>query len=329
MIYERICALLVAAILPIAAQPLYGFTDRMVAEGVKAEDYQASIWRTDIKDHNACLPSAFRTCFSALSAENAKDGMNKEYIPSGRGLSGTKMSGSGQFDEAQMDNIASEIRQYHDGDICIVDIRQESHLLINGESFSRYADRDWGNLGKDRNAVTIMEAELVETVTGESIEAYTLDENKNPEKPVTITAESVRTEKEAAEAHGFEYYRLPCTDHVCPTPEVIDDFISFVKTLDDDTWLHFHCEGGKGRTTFFMALYDILQNPDVSLKDIAYRQCEIGGNYILTASDESWKSPYYAEKTQNVELIYQYAQENHDTGYTLSYSEWLSQTGGK
>lgn len=42
----------------------------------------------------------------------------------------------------------------------------------------------------------------------------------------------------------------------------------------------FHCEAGEGRTTAYMAMYDMMKNPDVSLKDILYRQHLLGGNYV-------------------------------------------------
>lgn len=49
----------------------------------------------------------------------------------------------------------------------------------------------------------------------------------------------------------------------------------------DDTWFHFHCGGGKGRTGTFMMLYDRMKNPEVSDKDIMYRHAQMGASYPL------------------------------------------------
>ena len=77
------------------------------------------------------------------------------------------------------------------------------------------------------------------------------------------------TEKELVESEGFEYIRLPMRDHSWPTAESIDTFVSFVKSIDpDQSWLHFHCMGGRGRTGVMMMLYDMMMNPDVPMKRI-------------------------------------------------------------
>lgn len=50
-------------------------------------------------------------------------------------------------------------------------------------------------------------------------------------------------------------------------------FITFVNNQPENSWLHFHCKAGIGRTTTFMIMYDIMKNcNDVSLYDIITRQ---------------------------------------------------------
>lgn len=73
-------------------------------------------------------------------------------------------------------------------------------------------------------------------------------------------------EKELVESVGFEYINIPCIDHIWPSEKNIDKFIEFVKTINmDDTWIHFHCVAGEGRTGTFMCLYDMMKNPDVHI----------------------------------------------------------------
>ena len=124
------------------------------------------------------------------------------------------------------------------------------------------------------------------------------------------------------------YFRIAATDHVWPTPENIDRFLAFYRTLPQDAWLHFHCEAGVGRTTAFMVMTDMLKNPSVSLKDILYRQHEIGGFYygefpIKTKDKDSWKTKYYREKIVMIEQFYRYVQENRADGYQTPWSVWL------
>ena len=110
--------------------------------------------------------------------------------------------------------------------------------------------------------------------------------------------------------------------------ENIDRFLAFYRTLPQDAWLHFHCEAGVGRTTAFMVMTDMLKNPSVSLKDILYRQHEIGGFYygefpIKTKDKDSWKTKYYREKIVMIEQFYRYVQENRADGYQTPWSVWL------
>lgn len=301
----------------------YGYSEEMISQNINPEVYKDTLWRIDNEAPDDDMPRNFRTCYSEPLVENAKENMDTSIVPSTDGLADTKMSGSAEFDESQLVNMIAEIRKVYSGDICIVDLRQESHVLVNGMSVSRYGLKDWGNIGKDLDQVNLLEDELLKTLKGQTIDAYALDDDKQPENQQLITVENVKSEKEIAEENGVEYYRLPCTDHVCPTNEEIDEFINYVKNLDKDTWLHFHCEAGKGRTTFFMVCYDMMLNPDVPLTDIVYRQCEIGGNFVLKDSSDDWKDPYYAEKAKNVELFYQYVQENYETDYETSFSEWM------
>ena len=75
----------------------------------------------------------------------------------------------------------------------------------------------------------------------------------------------------------------------------------------------------------FMAMYDIMKNPDIPLADILARQQLIGGNNVAATSDkDTWKAPYYEEKAVMINKFYRYVQQNYQTGFELSWSEWLN-----
>ena len=80
-------------------------------------------------------------------------------------------------------------------------------------------------------------------------------------QPLTVSEAS--TEKELTRELGIRYVRIPATDHIWPDPDTIDQMIALYRRLPKDSWLHFHCEAGKGRTTAFMAMYDMMRNKPV------------------------------------------------------------------
>ena len=112
-----------------------------------------------------------------------------------------------------------------------------------------------------------------------------------------------------------------------PETDSVEALIALTKEMEEGDWLHFHCVAGKGRLTALFAVYDILKNPGVPLKDILYRQCMLGGNYMLFQGDGGWKDPYYLGKAEMTQKFYRYVQENHETGYRVRWTAWLAAQG--
>ena len=77
--------------------------------------------------------------------------------------------------------------------------------------------------------------------------------------------------------------------------------------------LHFHCDAGEGRTTTFMALYQIMNSSNLSLEQILSYQYNIGG-IILT--DNKVRLDFLEE-------FYNYVSKNKDSNYEIKYSQWL------
>jgi hypothetical protein len=75
-----------------------------------------------------------------------------------------------------------------------------------------------------------------------------------------------------------------------------------------------------------MCFYDMMRNPGVPIKDIVYRQCNIGGEFVLYAGkdpdEKPWKIPLCEEKVEMIPLFYLYVQDNYRYGYKTSWSEW-------
>ena len=282
------------------------------------------IWRIDADDVRG-LPRNFRTMEDEFHAPYKKD-MDDSYVPTREGLERLCASGSGEFSESGLQSLLEALAERTQMAICIVDLREESHGFFDGIAVSWYGERDWGNVGLTQEEALADEAERIHAAAGQMTAVAHLGGEKNPLDEHEIFVEEAQTEKELVEAAGLRYKRITATDHIWPSPAAVDEFVQFYKSLPEDIWLHFHCQAGEGRTTEFLAMYDILKNPAVPLQDILYRQYLLGGSYVAHVEPEDstyWKVPYYVEKAKHIALFYRYVQENEGAGFAVSWSAWL------
>ena len=290
--------------------------------------YAGFIWRIDSKDKDK-LPRNFRTANSAYrkDVDPKKAGEGFEANPSRKGLATLYASGSAEFSAKEFDKMVPVLKEQAKGPIYIVDLRQESHGLINGTAVSWYGARDWGNLGKSKRAALRDEKRRLKAVRGREVTMAKLGKDKQPVNPVTVEAELVMTEEQLVKSRCLRYFRIAATDHVWPSAENIDDFIRFARKLPKDAWLHFHCQAGEGRTTAYMAMYDMMKNPDLPLTTILSRQYLLGGNYVAYRVVEpqagDWKAAYYNQKADMVAKFYEYVQENQKNNFAKPWRDWL------
>ena len=300
------------------------------ADSVSAADapprmrHAGYIWRIDADDVRG-LPRNFRTMEDEFHAPYKKD-MDDSYVPTREGLERLCASGSGEFSASGLQSLLEALAEKTQMAICIVDLREESHGFFDGTAVSWYGERDWGNVGLTQEEALADEAERIHGAAGQMMTVAHLGGEKNPLDEHEIFVEEAQTEKELVEAAGLRYKRIAATDHIWPSPAAVDEFVQFYKSMPEDIWLHFHCQAGEGRTTEFLAMYDILKNPAVPLQDILYRQCLLGGSYVAHVEPEGstyWKVPYYVEKAKHIALFYRYVQENEGAGFAVSWSAWL------
>jgi len=303
---------------PLTAQAVNALTE------TARDEYKADFWRLDAKDQ-ASLPINFRMSSEPIKKDGKKN-------PDLTGLSELGVSGSGQMSKQQMTALVERLKQNAQGPIYIVDLRQESHGFLNGEAASLYGKRNWGNIGKSTDDIVQEEKDSLRNVKNENVDVYELTKDKKPNKEsnLNLFVKSAQTEQEVASAAGARYFRITSTDHIWTDAKNVDRFIAFYKALPQNAWLHFHCEAGKGRTTTYMILYDILRNgTGVSLEDIADRQYLMGGEDVLAEhkekdsekKSEGWKNNFETERASMIRLFYQYAAENPQLDVT--WSEWL------
>ena len=273
-------------------------------------------------ENSAILPKRFRTTDDPLKQiENVP-------APSLVGFRQLHASGSGQFSQKSLQLMLERLN--HPSNLYIIDLRQESHGFLNGIAVSWYAPQDWGNKGKSLAQIQAEEKHLLQAalkkknVTVYKILAKSGTGYISSKEPIDITVESALTEEQIAQADGLKYLRLPVTDHLKPESAYIDQFVSFVRELPKDAWLHFHCSGGEGRSTTFMAMYDMMRNAkDVSLNDILNRQWLLGGHrFEALPKTSNWKYQSAAERLEFLRLFYQYSHDNQDD-FKESWSDFL------
>ncbi len=268
----------------------------------------------DFKD-NPYIPYNFRTMTAAPTHLT--------------GLHELRASGSAQFSAT---NFPALLKAINHPNIVIVDLRKESHGLLDGLPISWYGVHNAANKGKSPKEVINIEKNLLNCLNQraclngkDSITAYISEKNEEPGIffPQHIPFNrSATTEQNFVINAGYKTIRFYVLDETGPDDIQLDRFVKFVKMLPANTWLHFHCHDGQGRTTTFLALYDMIRNAKhVSLKDILNRQEEMNGENLLeTNPDEHWRAAQYKERLAILEEFYRYARDPN--GYERT--SWLS-----
>ncbi|MCE2983879.1 MAG: hypothetical protein LW832_09990 [Parachlamydia sp.] len=226
------------------------------------------------------------------------------------GFADLQISGSAQFHEKSFESMVSELADFS---LIILDMREETHFFVNGLSVS-WTDGPLNGGNKGMSLKQIIEDERLRM---KSLVEEGIINTKPP-----LQAERMQTEKELVESLGHRYIRLPITDRSRPSDAIVDRCITIIQSMQTDEWIHVHCKAGKGRTTTFMTLYDMIKNSQqVSFEDILARQKGIGGSdfYALKNSEaEELKK----ERLDFLEQFYLYCQEV--PGFEISWSEWVS-----
>lgn len=276
----------------------------------------------DMENQKGVLPRTFRTMVNAFSWPDEL----QEYA---QGLGYLQASGSSQFSEEGLLAILDIIGT--NKSVVIVDLRQESHGFINGNAIYWYARRNWANVGKIKEQILVDELDSLEALRTENeITVHRIltkleDGSPGVTRALQFPGGEVLSESDLAAKYNLGYVRFTVTDHIKPDDNVVDEFIELVKKLPDDAWLHFHCKAGKGRTTTFLTLYDMIRNAkNASFEDIVSRQFFIGGNDLMKVpSKDSWKHDSLYERTIFLKQFYDYCRENTDD-FATSWSSWAN-----
>lgn len=276
--------------------------NEMIFESMRGEIPQDSDGALDKNNVNLVLdtqnyndmPNHFRKSTDKLNTEG-----NKELNING--LNTLNISGSQQFSEYNLPLIIGSLGTSLP--ITVIDLRQESHGFINGKPVS------WANALNDANkGLTKAEVMIDECNKLNSIKLNVPMSYYN-HKNLTIIPKKVEDEEHLVNSKWLLYIRIPVTDGKIPTDDMVEYFVELIKSQPKNSWLHFHCKQGIGRTTTFMIMYDMIKNSkDVMADDIIKRQL------LLANFDESHiKSFSNNERINFLRNFYKYCRENiHD-----------------
>lgn len=204
-----------------------------------------------------CQPPNFRKSTDTISNEG---NLNLN------GLSILNISGSGQFSKEGFSTIRESIDNKYN--LIDIDLRQEAHGFLNGYPINW--PRTHSNPDSSLKEIMINEKNKLDSIKlNKPLSFY------NVPCKVVIPSE-VNNEKEFVSYNKIFYIRFPVIDGSIPTEDTTNMFVDFVSKQPKNSWLHFHCKEGIGRTTTFMIMYDILKNGKTTpLDDIINRQIEL------------------------------------------------------
>lgn len=132
-------------------------------------------------------------------------------------------------------------------------------------------------------------------------------------------------EKTLAEKYGFGYKNIKIDSRISTPDESVDEFVHFIDTLPKETWLHFHCRLGKGRTSIMLVMLDTMKNaPTVALEDIVKRQHLLGSENLFNTvarSSGTYHSSTLQKRKKFVEDFYAFICQRK-AGGIQTWSAW-------
>ena len=221
------------------------------------------------------------------------------------------ISGSAQFTKDQLLNLKNSINK---DNICIVDLRQESHGMINDLAISFLNPyKDLNNGFTTEQTIKAENSLLNKIKIGNTIQLY-----KHTGIFIKdITVDFISNESQLVTEADMQYKRFAVKDNSAPTPDIVDEFVEFIKNKPDDIHLHFHCAAGKGRTTSFMVMYQAMKNnSNLTLEQLLSYQYNIGG---VNLHDNNIQYNFLEDFCNK-------KQKNKDSNYSISYSQWIKES---
>lgn len=262
--------------------------------------------------------------------------ISQAYHGSTVGIEQLFISGSEAPSARGWADIANYIKQKKplDAQVVVIDLRQESHGYLNGRAINLTNKYDWINLDKSNEQSALAQQSwlrtLREQVTVSNILTPIQFALRDFSHGKTMVVIAVHDEQYYVNKQGFMYRHLYVTDHRAPADSEVDAFIHFIQSHPANTWFHVHCRGGKGRTTTFLAMYDMLKNADkVTFEEIIARQASVPPYYNLqqTHRKEKELTPYYEQRLMFLRHFHEYARQRLIGNCESAWHDWTQLMG--
>jgi len=251
-----------------------------------------------------------------------------KVLPSRKGFEDLNISASAQFSQTSFESMVKILNP----NLYVVDLRLESHGFAGGHAVSLFAPENAVNKGLSPRDIEAHEkAFLSKLMANPPKHIYQIVEKGgggiSRMTPIEGPYTPVFSEADLTNDHGIRYIRFTTLDHARPDNTVVEAFVSFVRSLEAGTWLHFHCRAGRGRTTQFSVMYDMLRNAkNVSFEDILHRHYLIGGSPLFeldTDPGERWKMQMSKDRLSFLKSFYDYAKDPNGFDSGAPWREWL------
>ena len=309
-----------------------------LANPTPVKDAEKAVWKVDYVNEELAadfVHDNWRTSMDEFPADKIakleKLGLNTDV--SRTGMDTLHTIGGADFTANQFDWILAKAEEMGvmPEKLTVLDLRGETHGLINGDVFMYWIQNNYVNESIPTEEVIPLEMKLLDELKEKgTLEMYqTVDWGAATDLPMLkYENPTIMTEQELVESKGVKYVRFADTNHFRPDDHEVDLFVEFMAGVGDDEWLFMHCYAGEGRTTNFMVMTDIYKNyKDVSFDDIAARQGLIGPVDVRTEVIDTGKSHYKmkasVERRIFLQQFYNYATDTNFKGKT--WTDWCAE----
>lgn len=223
-------------------------------------------------------------------------------------------SASGQFHGDHVDFLKAHALSFDRNKILVIDLRHEPHGFAGGLPISCFKCKNMAGFEMDEDTFLHRLGENY----GKTLELHEIVVKaggsiwQSEVKYVDLDAtDKLQSEKDFLRSHGLDYCRIHVVDHHRPSDLYVDMLIEVILTHQSH-WMHFHCRGGKGRSSVAICMMDMIVNRDkgISFNDfLKRRHVDLEAAQSPSCIHKAWKSPTAKERYAFLKSFWVYTNE--------------------
>ena len=248
--------------------------------------------------------------FKRILSKHCFDCLNDDY----KGSDKFPFSGGGRVNFKQMKKVAKK----HNGPVYVVNLRDENGLYYNYHPISYYGIRK-----KDEGLRYATNRSWKKRVVYRARRYM----DKLPTTSSLLNHEQVLNEGDTLKQMGIHYIKYELfRKNFSVHWEFVDKLVELFESFPDNAWVHFHCAGGRGRTTTVAIMYDIFRNgTSQPLETITQHHFCIGGEDMMDTAlvpKGTWTKEKLEGRKALIQTFYKYMSSSD--GYpNKTWSQWL------